>query len=266
MEKNKLPIISYSKVSSFKSCKKKYYFAYIEKLPRKEQKSFMIFGSFCHEVLENFHRYYLNDKNKGFSYTEAMKIAFSSARENWKDKLTKEQTDEAYSILLNYLEILLSEEEKNKPVILDVERKIWTPIDDEIIFFGYIDRIQKDSDGILHVIDYKTTKDPKYLKDRTQLLLYGYSLLVKDDSLETIRTSYILLKHGMRYMTEDHDKKEIIEAKDILLNNCREIAEEKIFRASPTRFNCTYCDYIDHCKEGQKIIHGTKKYIGKVSW
>ena len=38
------------------------------------------------------------------------------------------------------------------------------PIDNEFILYGFIDRIQIDSDGILHVVDYKTTKDENILK------------------------------------------------------------------------------------------------------
>jgi len=265
-DKNKLKVYSYSKVLTYKSCKKKYHFAYIEKLPRKKEQPFTIFGSFCHEVLENFHRYYLDDKTKDILYLDAMRKSFSSARQNWQNKLTKEQTDEAYAILLDYLMIVSAETKEEKPIILDVEKKIWAPIDDEIVLYGYIDRVQKDPDKILHVIDYKTTKDPKYLKDRTQLLLYCYSLLLEDDSIETIRTSYILLKHNMKYLTAEHNKEEIIEAKDTLLKNCRDISEEKLFRASPTRFNCTYCDYIDHCKEGKDLVYNSKKYVGKIKW
>jgi len=264
-EKVKLPVISYSKITTYKDCPKKYHFAYIQKLPRQE-KPFTVFGQFCHEVLENFHRYYLDDKTKDISFIEAMQKSFSSARENWKDKLTKEQTDEAYAILLDYLMIISAEKEDEKPIILDVEKKIWTPINDEIILYGYIDRVQKDVDGTLHVIDYKTTKDPKYLKDRTQLLLYGYSLFVEDDSIEKIRTSYILLKHKMRYMTAEHSKDELVAAKDALLKRWREVIEDKIFRATPAKFKCTYCDYIDHCKEGKDLIYGAKKIFGKVGW
>jgi putative RecB family exonuclease len=263
-EKIKLPVLSYSKVNTYESCPKKYKFAYIDKLPRQD-KSFTIFGSFCHEVLETFHRYYLNEATKDLEYVEAMQKAFNYSISKWKEKITIEQLNEAYSIMMDYLMIFFSLKEEERPIILSVEQKIWTPINDEIIFYGYIDRVQKDKDGVLHIIDYKTTKDPKYLKDRTQLLLYGYSLFVDDDSVDKVRTSYILLKHKMRYMTKDHNIDELIAAKDALLIKWREIIEDKLFRAKPS-FMCRYCDYIQHCEDGNEKMYKEKKYIGKINW
>ena len=264
-KRTKLPVISYSKITTYKDCPKKYKFAYIEKLPRVE-KHYTIFGQFCHEVLETFHKYYLDDKMKHLTFVEAMHKAFYSSIDNWKDKITKEQLDEAHAIMLDYLIIVSAEKEEEKPIILSVEQKIWTPINDEIVLYGYIDRVQRDSDGIIHVVDYKTTKDPKYLKDRTQLLLYGYSLFVDDESIETIRTSYILLKHKMRYMTAEHTKEELIEAKDKLLERWRKVVDDKLFRATPLKFKCSFCDYINSCTEGQNVMFGSNKHFGKVAW
>ena len=45
---NSLPVLSYSKISTFKRCPKCYKFAYVDKLPKPPPKDYNIFGSFCH--------------------------------------------------------------------------------------------------------------------------------------------------------------------------------------------------------------------------
>ena len=263
-EETKLPVVSYSKVTTYKDCPKKYKFAYIDKLPRVD-KHYTIFGSFCHEVLEKFHKHYLEEKET-LPFVDVMQQSFKQARENWKEKITKDQLTEAYAIMLKYLMLVTEQSKEEAPDILSVEKKIWIPIEDEFIFYGFIDRVQRDKDGMLHVGDYKTTKDPKYLKDRTQLLLYGYALLVEDDKLKTLRSSYILLKHDLKPMIAEHDVSELIEAKDKFVESWRKIKNDKLFRPTPIFWKCNMCDYVNHCKEGQKLIFSNKKTYGKISW
>src|SRR5690606_681164 len=87
--------LSVSKVKTFDSCKAKYKYSYIEKLPKKEFE-FHIFGTFCHDVLENFHLKLIelakegniSDKNKDDAqidrWPEIMKICFTEAVETFK--------------------------------------------------------------------------------------------------------------------------------------------------------------------------------------
>lgn len=260
MEKNKkLPIVSYSKLTTYKDCPKKYKFAYMDRLPRQD-KPYTVFGQFCHEILEKFHSFYISEDDK-ISYENAMKKAFFQARKNWNSKLTKEQTDEAFIIMLDYINLIYSQKFPN---IVGLEKKIWAPIDNKIVLYGFIDRIQIDEDGLLHIIDYKTTKDPKYLTDRTQLLLYGYSLMIEDDEINNIRTSYILLKHKMKYMSEVHNKNELIATKDKIIDYWKTIESDKVFRAAPIYYKCKGCDYINSCEEGKEIIGA--KTLGKIAW
>ena len=107
-KENTLPVVSYSKVTSYKDCPRKYKFCYIDKLPRQE-KPYTIFGQFCHEILEKFHRFYIDPEdpyknaNMEIPYCDTMKRCFLDAKKKWEPKLTKEQVDEAYQIMLDYL-------------------------------------------------------------------------------------------------------------------------------------------------------------------
>jgi RecB family exonuclease len=216
-------------------------------------------------VLEKFHKHYLGEAPH-LPFADCMQQSFKQARENWKDRITKEQLIEAYAIMVKYLTLVTEQPKEDAPEILNIEKKIWITIDDEFIFYGFIDRVQRDKDGMLHVLDYKSTKDPKYLKDRTQLLLYGYSLLVEDDKLQKLRSSYLLLKHDLKPMLAEHNPDELIAAKNAFAESWRKITCDKLFRPTPIFYKCNMCDYITHCKEGQKLIFSNKKTYGKIKW
>jgi len=265
-----LPIVSYSKISCYKTCPKQYKFLYIDKLQRLD-KPFTVFGQFCHEALQRFHAAKLAGSKD--APENIMRKSFIEARKptndrdkGWKEKITKEQLSEAFAILQTYLNIIVNQEPKDAPEIISVEKKIWLPIDNTLIFYGFIDRIQKDPDGMYHIVDYKTTKDERFLKDRTQLLLYAYSLYAEDNkNIDKIRSSYILLKHDMKVLAMDHEVKELIAAKDKLLNDWEMVMLDKLYRATPLYWKCNNCDCIAKCKEGQALVH-RKNENGKVEW
>ncbi len=264
-ENKDIPVVSYSKISTYKNCPKQYKFAYKDKLPRLE-KPYTIFGQFCHEVLERFHKFYLDTNNKDVPFEDTMKVSFYAAKDVWAKKITKEQLVEAYDILFLYLTQLIEQPKEEATKVVAVEKKIWLRIDDTLVLHGYIDRVQVDNDGVIHVVDYKTTKDPKYLKDRTQLLLYCYSLFMENSKLLVIRASYMLLKHKMRLLAQDHSMQELIDTKNSFVATWNTIADDKLYRASPIYFRCKMCDFIGHCKEGQRLIFGGSKNSGKTSW
>lgn len=268
---NNLPVFSYSKIGSYKACPKQYKFCYIDKLPRLD-KDFTVFGSFCHSALENFHKFYLEPANENVPYIDAMQKAFIDAKHEWESKeinenqlrITKPQLKEAFQIMIEYLNLL---NKGNNPKVISVEKKIWLDVDNKFILLGYIDRIQIDPDGAIHIADYKTTKNPVYLKDRSQLMLYSYSLYCEDKSLSKIRSSFILLKHQMKSLVAEHSIDEIIKCKDKLVETFDTIQEDKLFRATPSSFKCKFCDYSKYCAEGNKMLGGCdKSSFGKCNW
>lgn len=253
----KLPVYSYSKFNTYKTCPKQYYFQYIEKKPT-TQKPATIFGQFCHEVLENFHKTFLNKAPEDMDLV--MQKCFIDAKNNWKKLLTKEQIFEAKDIMQTYLDQLCKSQFPN---VVDVEKEIWIPIDDEFILCGFIDRVDREGDKI-NIMDYKTTKDEKYLKDTLQLSLYSY-FFYKEENIKNIKGSFILLKHNMKMLSTEFTVDNIIEAKDKTLKLFRQIQEDKLYRAKPS-FLCNYCDFAPLCEEGSNLINGKKTTIGQIKW
>lgn len=248
--------LSVSKVKTFKDCAAKYRFSYIEKLPQKDWE-FLVFGKFLHEVLEKFHKELMEGSER--PYNTILTDCFKQALPNYK--MTKEAKKESFDILCGYLvQMEQARREDSLPTFLRAEKDFYINIDDKILLNGFIDRIQLDRDGVIHVSDYKTTKNPKFLEqDLFQLLTYAYVLLLEDPKLEVVRGSYILLRHNFKSIVQEFPREEILKIEDIFLEYAENIQKEKLFRPNAS-FLCKYCSFLDNCNDGKNFL----RKIGKL--
>lgn len=279
--------LSVSKAKTFNECKAKFKYTYIEKLPRKER-DYHVFGKFLHEILEKFHKMKLagDCRLDNVIISEAFKNAF----EIWREKLSKEQIDEAKQIIKKYLIKLDFDKKLNQECkIIDVEKEFYININDKIILNGYIDRIQLDYDNLLHVGDYKTTllldkKDPtiifkdtdkykRYKKDLFQLKTYAFVMMLENENIEKIRCSYVMLRHDFHLIEKVFTRKEIMEIGDQFVDYADKIHEEKLYRAQTSPL-CGWCDHIDVCNAGQDFLKAqeerkngiTASTFGETNW
>jgi RecB family exonuclease len=255
--------LSVSKTKTFLDCKAKYKFCYIEKLPRKDW-DFHTFGKFCHSVLEHFHQQYID--GCPLPYNVTMGNSFKHAWAEYKDKMTPEMKKECWAIVDQYLRLITKDKQTGLPAnVIKVEKRFDFQIADNLVLNGAIDRIQLDADNVIHVADYKTTKNKKYLKnDFFQLLTYAYVLVTEDPSIEKVRASYILLRHNFEYMTTEFSKKEILAVKDKFVEYADKMLTEKEFTPNPTGL-CNYCDYLQQCPAGKSRAYDQPVY-GEVNW
>lgn len=249
--------LSVSKVKTFLDCQKKYNFAYILKLPRKEF-TFHTFGKFAHKVLEDFHNAYINGSTK--PYAQEMNIAYKAALSEYKARMSQEMRDECWKIINQYLKII---SKSGIPNVLACEKEFSFNISENIILNGMIDRVQLDDDGVVHVCDYKTVKSKSFLKnDSFQLLTYAYVLRTLDPTIEKVRGSYILLRHDYEYITMEFSKEDIDKIKDKYMDYANKMLTEMEFKAHPTVL-CDYCEYMPLCEEGKKK---SSLKFGEVQW
>jgi ATP-dependent helicase/DNAse subunit B len=258
--------LSVSKSKCFDQCKKQYKYTYILRLPRKEA-SYHILGHICHKTLETFHNFYI--KGCLLPFNIALNDAFKSTLQEYKEKLTPEIKKECLNLVGQYLN-LISTDPENHPVknVIACEKKFEIKLADNIILNGAIDLIREDNyngSKLLHIGDYKTTKNKKYLKnDWQQLLTYCFVMLEENPKLEKIRASYILLRHDYEYITRDFSREEILAVKQQYLDYANKMMNEKEFAASPTIL-CGWCDHLSLCAEGQKKVNPIKTN-GQISW
>lgn len=254
--------LSVSKTKCFENCKKQFKFSYILKFPKKEH-DYHIFGKFCHKILEDFHNTYINGSILPFNIV--MNKAFKDAVIEYTT-MTSEMKKDCWKLIDQYLKIISNDKKNNLSAnVIACEKEFKLLIDDKFILNGMIDRIQIDADDVLHVCDYKTTKNKKYLKeDWFQLLTYAFILVSEDPSIKKVRGSYILLRHDFEYITKEFDIDEIMSIKDKYLTYAKNIKEEKDFLANPN-FLCGWCDFLEHCTEGMNKVKPSLIY-GEVSY
>jgi len=258
--------LSVSKVKTFKDCKAKYRFTYIEKLPRKEW-DFHVFGKFLHDVLEKYHIAKLAGDTR--SNNIVMDDALQSGISAYKEKLSSSQEAECREIINQYLQKIDGEERSNEtPQVLAVEKDFNIDIDGRILLNGFIDKVQNDHDGVLHVADYKTTKNKKYIKnDFMQLKTYAYVMCLEDPSIEKVRTSYIMLRHNCESIIKEYPRKEIMKMEQVFLDYADQIGVEKLWRPNTTPL-CEYCDHLGVCDAGRNFVNDKKGFnkFGATDW
>lgn len=255
--------LSVSKTKTFLDCKAKYKYTYIDKLPRKTW-DFHTLGKFCHKVLEDFHNAYINGSQSPYNVT--MSKAFKDAFELYRSEMNPEMKKECWKMIDQYLRLVTSDKRNNLAAnVLACEKNFELLVGGKIILNGMIDRVQLDDDNVIHVCDYKTSKNKKYLKeDFFQLLTYAYVIVTEDPSIEKVRASYILLRHNFEYLTAEFSKNDILKVSDKYIKYADQILNEKDFAPNPTNL-CRFCDHVNICTEGRKIADPSSIY-GEVEW
>jgi len=255
--------LSVSKVKTFLTCKAKYRYQYIEHLPKIER-DFQVFGSFLHEALEEFQSSIIGGVEAPDHIR--MKLAFSKAMKgDWGPKLTPEQKQECIDVLKEYL--VFRYNNRNAPSeVLEVEKPFSFDLDGKVLLNGFIDVVQRDADGIIHVADYKSSKEKKYLKkDLLQLKTYALALMYNDSDIDKIRCSYVMLRHKFDPIQKEFERSEIMPVADEFLEYAENINAEKLYRPS-TGPLCKFCDYLGKCSEGKKYILKGDDSFGITDW
>lgn len=232
-------------------------------MPKKEFE-FFTFGKLLHKALEEFHLSFLRGTTE--PHSTSMTKAFKLAKEEYKDKMTPEMSGECFQILNQYLKILSTDKTHLLSVpITASEKQFELSLTDSITLVGAIDRTQIDADQILHIADYKTSKNKKYLiNDPFQLMTYAMVMMTNDTSLQKVRASYILLRHNFEPITWEFSREEIMTLKDKYIDYAQKITNEVEYVASPSQM-CKFCEFLDICSEGQQATQ-KKQFSGEIKW
>lgn len=230
--------LSASSVKTYESCPLKYYWTYIDKKPKKQWDHFTL-GNFCHKILENFHSDLI--ENPGLDKKLLMKKYFEEAMVVFKMK--QPALVEAKEMLVNYLKYF----NENPSNVLSVEKSFNFNINENILIRGFIDRLDIDDNGMYHIIDYKTSKDGRYMTP-FQLKVYGIWLR-KEYGVENYKGSYIMLRNSSQPISYSFTSKDIDECEQEIINYAEKIKESTTiqnWQPLPT-FLCKFCDFYDIC-------------------
>jgi RecB family exonuclease len=248
----KIPLkLSVSKTKCWNSCKKQFEYNYILHLPKIER-DYHIFGKMLHKALEDFHQLYL--KGWLLPANEAMSTAFKTAKAEFGAQMKPEAIKEAFDILCKYLRLVSNKSSDYMQKVISTEEAFNFPLTDNIILNGFIDKVNTDDDGLVHISDYKSTKDKRYLKnDWFQLMTYAFVVMHNKPELEKVRVSYVMLRHDFEEISKEVSREEAEVVRQQYIDYARDIESADEYPANPTRL-CGWCDFIDVCAEGKKFI------------
>jgi CRISPR/Cas system-associated exonuclease Cas4 (RecB family) len=232
--------ISASSTKTYSQCKKKYWFQYINRSPRKEFQHLLL-GNFCHKVLEVFHRSYMENKIPYDQLGTLMSNSFKEARKEFT--LEKPVLEEAFGLVKDYLATI---EETGMPDVVGVEIPFEFNLTEDIGIRGFIDRLDRVG-GKYKLCDYKTTKNAKYL-DPFQLSMYGLWLRKEHPEVTEFEASYILLRHKSKEKAYTLNTKDLDQTEKELINYANSIKTELEWPTAPGPL-CKYCDFNELCPE-----------------
>jgi len=253
-----MPIYSYSRLGSFETCPRKYWYAYIEK-PEIERvdgvEAFL--GSRVHDSLEELYRRRMGGQVMGKD--ELLDWYEQDWEKNWHDNVRvvdKTLTAEDYrqvgrdSLQLYYDRYHPFDQDQT----LKLEARILISLDDEDKYRlqGYIDRLTQCPDGTYEIHDYKTSKSvptQEQADEDTQLALYQIGVEGMWDDVEQVD----LVWHYVRFDKEIRSRRTpeqldaLRQSRIAVIDDIESRGKDEAnFPTSPSRL-CDWCDYQELC-------------------
>lgn len=211
-----------SSINTFKQCKRKYYYQYIEKLPV-QSNIHQVRGNIAHSALENFYNIdtsQFTDENFARKCKESIQAFLLHYWKQSQEKLRQLQLnqdqerfyfEETMLMLMNWVNHFvenLSALMKKKNLSVQEAFVEITPLREQELasekhsVHGFIDAIHQIDDEI-HIIDYKTNSTFEF-KDSIKLQLAIYSLLYFEKyGKMPSKVGIFFLRHKLKLMPVD---------------------------------------------------------------
>ncbi len=241
--------ITGTRLETYLTCPRKYYFANVRKLqkPFGKKSSLLAFDQALHKSLSSFYRFH--NPKEPFDFIKLQKsLEYNWHNSNFEtDEISAEYKEIALNSLKNYFSQYCNDTDKH----IEIDFFFKTEISG-IEYGGKIDRIDENEDGTLEIIDYKTGKLPSKGISELEDSLSIQMLFLACESIfpnKVNRLTFIYLKENqVLYIYRNEQKLEEI------LNKFKDISQrikEEKFEPVVSN-NCCWCDYKSNCPEGQK--------------
>ncbi|MFA7709245.1 MAG: PD-(D/E)XK nuclease family protein [archaeon] len=250
---------SHSRIETFKSCPKKFYFQYIEKPQIEEKKGIEAFlGSMVHEALEKL---YTDLKfTKVNSLDEIIEYYNKVWDENFDltiDIVRKEYTPDHYRkmgerFLADYYN---KYQPFNQGKTLGIEQEITLKLVDDNGFvydlIGYIDRLTMITEEFFEIHDYKTnahTKTQDEVNKDTQLALYSIAIKRMYPSVRRVDLVWHFLESGLEMRSTRTDD-DLDNLENLIIQAIKEIEAKTKLKEFPTSESalCNWCNFKELC-------------------
>ena len=242
-------------MDTYDKCPKKYHYRYIEKVEIEQKTwSHTEFGSCAHKILELFHQRILDGESDPEGYSILMKRCFVDAVKEFNIEVLEETTwsPQGEKPGVKYLREIMQDyldgiRKDGLPPVVGIEEPFSFNLDEHTLVRGFIDRVDFVEPGVYRVVDYKTSKDGKYLSG-FQLLVYAEALRRKYPDLKKVLGSYMLLKHKCKTIDFEFSLDDIRNCETKMIKKASSIKIEDVWVKKPTPL-CGFCDYKSICQD-----------------
>ena len=249
--------ISWSAISTFRTCPLKYKFRYIDGLPEESVSAALIFGSGIHSAVEQHYQAQLAGDPK--PDLDALLFAYRSA---WlphdPDAIQFGSTDTRAS--LDALAARMLTAFLNSPAasvsgrVLGVEEEVRGLLVEGVPdLYGRVDLLTEDSDSLL-ITDIKTSRgrwSPEQVEDSgEQLLLYSH-LASEISPGKKVATRFLVLTKTKEPVIEEHVREVEPAAVKRTLAGVERVwraIESGVFYPAPSVMSCSSCGYRSACR------------------
>ena len=231
--------ISESKYQTFKQCKLKYRYRYVDRLPEPEESNTdaLHFGSYIHKILEDG----VNAKTQ----EELVQIA-EEVKGTYK--VSEKYDGKDLKCIQNFLKF---NEQLEDTVACELVFEV--PVKDDITLNGVIDRVIKGKDGGYLIIDYKTSKREKskvelYQDSQLKGYVYAISKLYDVPFSKIIAAHYYPLTNNFVHV--QYSTPQIAAHARKIVDEVWKIRKSKKDEMKPNRNDfCNWCAYKTACPE-----------------
>jgi len=255
---NKDNTFSYSRINTFDHCPQKYKIQYIDLIDTLDDSIEAFMGKRVHEVLENL--FNIKDlNNKYIPFDKLIDMYNRSWLENWHDNIfiSKFKYDRhSYNkdtVYRNGLECLknfynrFNNSGYFKENILSVEYPFKVNIG-KYNFRGYIDRVDRNSDDVIDIFDYKTSAKSKTKSKAIKDLQLGiYEIAIKKifKNCKEINLHLYYLKNDT-LISFKHSDIEIKKIEQKIIDRIDTIQSTNIYMPKEGIL-CEWCYFWNHC-------------------
>lgn len=245
LERLALIPISYSRLDTYISCAAKYYYTYVQKLDRVFGAAAAL-GNVVHGVLEHTEELDLTDM---LQVMDQQREKYDPQAEISQDLLTA-----GWQMLVDYVDRHAGE----IPEVVGREQYFSIVVGPALIS-GYIDRVDREKDGLIRVTDYKTGAWEYRGKPVDNLQLGMYALAAADlYGVDQVYAELYYLRSGHRpgYLFVQEDLRTVANQVYRLVTT---IINDRHFHPTEDEFTCRrLCDFgkLGVCPKGKARLNG----------
>jgi len=247
--RSKLPPLklSPSGIAAFRRCPRLYKFIYVEKLGDQYRKPrpYFTMANQVHDTLRDFMTVVPVHERTAETIEKLLRKKWKRYRVGFRGK--EDELRWAAKALGQVRSFVAANDVAVTPFM--VEASLESEITPGLILRGRIDRVDREQDGSLHIIDYKTGNMPA-IHDWTQLRLYALALSRKSP-YPVRKLSYSYLGAGSVRTTLCGDE-DLDRARWELLTVAERLLREKLYPPSSGTW-CRDCDFKVICPKGDGL-------------